>query len=161
MIKSHIVAYSLNRVIGKDNKLAWGEIKEDNKRFRSLSRGHYNLVGRKTYESIGTALPDRTMIVVTSKSDYKAEGSVAVDSVEKGIDYAQRRGEAELMIIGGQEIYEQTLPLTDKIYATEIQIEVDGDTFYPKINEADWQETAREERFDLNPPLIFRTLKRR
>lgn len=158
---SIVVAYSENRVIGKDNKLPWGRIKEDLQHFHDITVGHHNLVGRKTHESIGRVLPDRTTLIVTKNRDLKVEGAVVVASVEAGIDYAREHGETELMIIGGQEIYEQALPCADKIYATEIQKGYEGDTYFPKIDERQWQETEKEGRLDLNPPLIYRTLERR
>src|SRR3972149_10993936 len=159
MIITLVVAYDLNRVIGKDNKLPWPRIKADMQHFHDLTIGHHNLVGRKTHESIGRVLPDRTMIIVTRNRNYKAEGCVVVSSVEEGIAYAQGRGETELMIIGGQEIYEQALPFADKMYSTEIQKEYEGDTYFPELDAA-WQETFKEEHLDLNPPLVFRTLER-
>lgn len=161
MIVSFIYASSKNGVIGKDNKLPWGRIKEDMKHFHDLTMGHHVLEGRKTKDSIGKPLPGRTEIVATRNPDYRAEGAIIVTSPEKGVTLAKEARETELFVIGGKEIFDKLLPFADRIYKTEIQIEVDGDVYEPKINEAEWKETAREERLDLNPPLINRTLERK
>lgn len=158
---SIVVAYDKNRVIGKDNRLPWPKIEEDLKHFHDLTIGHHNLAGRKTYESIGKVLADRTMVVVTRTKGFEAEGCVVVGSVKEGIDYARSHKETELMIIGGQEIYEQALPYVDRIYATEILAEFSGDTRFPETDEGQWVEVSREEHPEINPPLVYRTLERR
>ena len=96
-------------------------------------------MGRKTYESMGMPLKNRTNIVVTSNPFYVGSGLVVVHSIKEGIEYARSNGEKELFIIGGAEIYKQSLPLLDKLYVTEINLEVDGgDAFFPEFSRDEW-----------------------
>ena len=158
---SIVVAYSENRVIGKDNKLPWPRIKEDMDHFRKITEGHHVLMGRKTHDSIGRVLERRVNMILTSNPDYQAEGCLVFPAFGNAVTAAERGREKELMVIGGQKVYEMALPHTQKIYATEIREEFDGDTFFPKIDEGQWRETSREAHPEITPPLIYRTLERR
>lgn len=142
MIISLIAALDRHRGIGKDNQLPW-RLSADLKRFRELTMGHHLIVGRKTYESIGKPLPGRTMIIVTRQPDFQAEGSLVVDSVAAALALAESRGESEVFVIGGAEIYAQTLAQADRLYLTLVEAEVAADTFFPAFDENDWQEVER------------------
>jgi len=134
-----IVAYSKNRVIGKNGQLPWqGKLPADMRHFKTLSTGKTVIMGRRTYESIGRALPGRQNIVV-SRSNFSAHDVTIVHSLSEAYDAA----EADIAIIGGGQIYAEALKDTDTIFATEIDTEVDGDTFFPQLDE-EWQEQARE-----------------
>jgi len=137
MIISAIVAMSKNRAIGKGNKIPW-HLPADLKYFKRTTIDHHIILGRKCYESIGRPLPNRTNIVVTRDIHYKAEGCVIVHSIEAALDYARHNGETEVFIAGGGEIYRQTQHLWDKLYLTEVDIEVDGDVFFCEINDSEW-----------------------
>lgn len=142
MIVSLIAALDRRRGIGKDNQLPW-RLPADLKRFRELTTGHHLIVGRKTYESIGKPLPNRTMIIVTRQPDFQAEGNLVVDSIAAALALAETRGETEVFVIGGAEIYTQTLPVADRLYLTHVEAEVPADTFFPALAATDWQEVER------------------
>lgn len=139
MRKSIIVAMSANHAIGKDNKLMW-HIPEDLKRFKDYTTGHHVIMGRKTYESIidqlGKPLPNRTSIVITRNGDYKAqEGDIVVSSIEDAFKTAEDRGETEVFVIGGGEIYDRTIDTVDTIYLTRLLDMFEGaDTFFPAVD---------------------------
>lgn len=139
---SLIAALDRQRGIGKDNQLPW-RLPADLKRFRELTTGHHLIVGRKTYESIGKPLPGRTMIIVTRQPDFQAEGSLVVDSVAAALALAESRTETEVFVIGGAEIYAQTLAQADRLYLTFVDAEVAADTFFPTFAEDNWQEVER------------------
>lgn len=136
-----IVAMAENRVIGKNNDLIW-HLPADLKHFKNLTTGHPIIMGRKTFESIGKPLPNRTSVVVTHQQDYQPEGCVVVHSLEEAIERAQELGQ-EVYIIGGAQIYRQSLPLADTIFLTEVHHSFEGDTFFPEFG-AEWQEVSRE-----------------
>ena len=141
-IISVIVAVAANGVIGGENKLLW-HIRDDLKRFKQLTTGHTIIMGRKTFESLPSgALPNRTNVVITRDSHYKAPGAVVVHSVEAAL---QAVDPAELCyVIGGGTIYEQMLPLATRLYITEVHKDFEGDTFFPTIDVTQWQEEQRE-----------------
>ena len=139
MIISIIAAMDRNRGIGVDNKLPW-RLSADLKRFRELTMGHHIIVGRKTFESIGRPLPGRRMIVVTRDGNYKAEGCDVAHSVEDAINLARERGESELFICGGGEIYSQSIGIADRMYLTFVDAEVAADTFFPEFDQREWSE---------------------
>jgi len=155
-----VVAMGENRVIGRDNRLPW-HLPADLKHFKQLTLGKPVVMGRKTYASIGRPLPERTNIVVTRDRDYEAPGCVVVHSLEEALAAA---GEAaEVMVIGGAEFYRQVLPRTDTLYLTRVHAVFEGDTVFPELNEAEWQEVARTdcEPDEKNPwPYSFMELKR-
>ena len=138
-----IVAVAENNVIGKDNQLIW-HLPADLKHFKTLTMGHPMIMGRKTFDSIGKALPGRTSIIITRQPNYTAEGCLMVHSLEQAITEAGKLGSGEVFVVGGAEIYQQSIPVSDKIYLTEIHHSFDGDTFFPKIDSSVWQELKRE-----------------
>ena len=138
MTISQIVAVANNNVIGKNNDLIW-RLPADLKHFKNITMGHCMLMGRKNFESIGRALPGRTTIIVTRNEDYKVEGCHTVFSIQEGIVLAKSLNETELMIIGGGQIYEQSLEMTSKIYFTAVHETFEGDTFYPDLETSQWQ----------------------
>jgi dihydrofolate reductase len=138
---SLIVAYSTNQVIGVDNTMPW-HLPEDLKRFRALTTGHHIIMGRKTYESLGRLLPDRTTVIVTRNQDYKVEGAVICHSLEEAVQACTHDDEA--FIIGGAELYQKALDFVSKLYVTEVHLEIEGDAFFPKVDEKIWQPIARE-----------------
>ena len=140
MTTSIIVAIAKNRAIGKDNKLLW-YLPNDLKHFKDITSGHTVIMGRKTFDSVGKPLPRRRNIVVT-RQDISIEGCEVVKSIEAAL--ALCAGEDEVFIVGGAEIYRQAIPLTNRIYLTIIDQEFEGDTFFPELDEGDWQETQRE-----------------
>jgi dihydrofolate reductase len=141
MILSIIVAVAENNVIGKDNTLIWN-LPTDMKFFKEKTKGHIIITGRKNYESIPEKyrpLPDRTNIVITHQADYKASGAVVVGAIEAAIQYAkQHHASEEVFIIGGAEIYKQTISICDRIYLTRIHHSFEGDAFFPELT-ADWK----------------------
>jgi dihydrofolate reductase len=129
---SLIVAISKNHAIGKDNKLLW-YIPEDMKRFKAITSGHPVIMGRKTFESIGKPLPNRTNIVISRDPMYKAEGCITAHSLEDAMNTAQKIDQNEIFILGGGQIFEEAIHIADKLYITIIDAEVpDADAFFPK-----------------------------
>lgn len=140
-----IAAVSENRVIGKDNDLVW-HLPDDMKYFMNTTKHHVVIMGRKNYESIPAKyrpLSDRTNIVVTRQEKFDAPGCIMAKSIEEALEIALDKHESEVFIIGGGQIYEQSLPLSDKIYLTEINHSFDGDTFFPEFDKNDWIEKSR------------------
>ena len=141
---SIIVATAENGVIGKDNQLLW-KLSADLKQFRTLTTGHSVIMGRKTFESIGRPLPNRTNIVISRQQDLTLpEEVLKANSLEKAIGIAKNyAGNEEIFIIGGGNIYAQALELTDKVYLTEVKTTIAGDTFFPKLSADTWREISR------------------
>lgn len=132
---SLIAAISTNNVIGRDNKIPW-HISEDFKRFKSLTMGHPIIMGRKTFESIGKPLPGRTNIVITRDENYSPEGAEVVHSIDEAVELAKtKEGSDEIFIIGGGQIYSQSMDLADKLYLTIVEQEVEGDIFFPDYSD--------------------------
>ncbi len=140
-----IAAVAANGVIGVANTLPW-RIADDLKRFKMLTLGHPVIMGRKTWESLGRPLPGRHNIVITRQPGYTAPGATVADSVVAAI--AACANEATAFVIGGAEIYAQTLPLAQRMELTEVHAEVNGDTHFPPFNCDEWRETLREPRTD-------------
>lgn len=138
---STIVAIANNRVIGINNTLPW-HLPEDLKRFRALTMGHHIIMGRKTYDSLGRLLPGRTTVIVTRNNDYKVEGALIANSLQEAI--ALCKGDDEAFLIGGAELYQDGLKLSNKLYITEIALDVEGDAYFPEYSSGDWLETSRE-----------------
>jgi dihydrofolate reductase len=139
VIVSIIAAMDRKRGIGLDNQLPW-RLSADLKRFRDLTMGHHIIVGRKTFESIGRPLPGRQMIVVTRDRNYKADGCDVAHSIEDAIELARERGESEVFICGGAEIYAQSIEVADRMYLTFVDAEVAADAFFPEFDEREWSE---------------------
>ena len=137
-----IVAKSENNVIGNDNQLIW-HLPNDLKHFKQLTSGHPIIMGRKTYESIGKPLPNRTNIVITRNKDWNPEGVLVVNSLQDAIEKSKEIDE-EVYIIGGGNIYEQAMDWADALEVTEVHHSFEGDTRFPAIDEKIWKEVSRE-----------------
>lgn len=133
-----------NRVIGKDNQLPW-RMPADLRHFKAMTTGHPILMGRKTYESIGRPLPNRTNIIITRDPAYQANGCIVVTSIDQAIQHASKDGSAEIFIIGGAEVYKQLMPSVDRLYLTVIHHEFEGDTNFPALDAREWNEVKRED----------------
>jgi len=138
-----LVACDENRVIGKDNQLIW-HLPADLKRFKSLTTGHVILMGRKTYESIGKPLPNRTTIVITRQVDFQAEGTITAHSVEEAILKAKSLTREDIFIVGGAEIYSLSLAMADQLLVTQLHDIFEGDAFFPEISADTWEIVDRE-----------------
>ncbi|MCX7181727.1 MAG: dihydrofolate reductase [Candidatus Methylopumilus sp.] len=138
---SIIVAMSSNRVIGVNNSLPW-HLSEDLKHFKTLTTGHTIIMGRKTYESIGKPLPNRRNIVISRNLNAFYGGVEVVHSLEDA--FSTSSNDEEVFIIGGSNIYEQSLHLVEHLYITEIKKAFEGDAFFPEIDKSLWTESARE-----------------
>lgn len=163
MIVSMIVAHGNNREIGKNNQLLW-KIPEDLKNFKRLTLGKTLLMGRKTYESIGRPLPGRETIVITRQKDWERPCLAKVQSVQQAIDLCKERGDDELVVCGGGEIYELALPYVDKIYVSEIDWdERQADAYFPRLNLNLWkvEESYSNQAKDEGPAWTFKTLSRK
>lgn len=136
-----IAAAGENNALGKDNGLVW-HLPDDFKRFKKLTTGHHIIMGRKTFDSFPQPLPDRTHVVITRKDNFKKEGIVVVHSLERAIDIS--KGDSEAFVIGGGEIYEMAMQVADKIELTRIHGTFEADTFFPEIDEENW-ELVKEE----------------
>lgn len=134
-----IAAIGKNNELGKDNQLLW-HLPEDLKHFKNLTSGHPIIMGRKTYESIGKPLPNRTNIVVSRKNNWYEEGILIVPSLKDALKHAKRIDE-NIFIIGGGNIYEQTINIAERLEITQVDFTTDADTFFPKIDEKTWQKT--------------------
>nr|AIA13747.1 Dihydrofolate reductase [uncultured bacterium] len=143
MIISFLVAMDEKRGIGKAGSLPW-RLSSDLKRFRELTMGHHIIVGRKTFESIGKPLPGRQMIIVTRSESFAPEGCFIAHSISDAINLARERGESELFVCGGAEIYAETLGAADRLYLTLVHADCDADTFFPDCNSGEWIETESE-----------------
>jgi dihydrofolate reductase len=138
---SLIVAMAHNRVIGKDNGMPW-HLPADLKHFKAVTLGKPVIMGRKTFESIGKALPKRRNLVVSRNPDYQAPGCEVIHSLEAAL--ALVKDVPEVCIIGGAQLFEEALPQADRLYLTFIDLHVEGDTFFPDWNTIHWKEIARE-----------------
>ena len=127
---SLIVAYANNRVIGKDGIIPW-KIKGEQRRFKELTTGNVVIMGRRSYEEIGKPLPNRTTIVVSNTESFEEEGLITAKSLEEALKLA---GDREVYISGGVRLYEEALPLVDKMYVTEIDYDIEGDAFFPAFD---------------------------
>ncbi|CAN1516443.1 MAG: dihydrofolate reductase [Sulfuritalea sp.] len=138
---SLIVALAKNNVIGLNNTLPW-HLPEDLKHFRALTTGHHIIMGRKTYESLGRLLPDRTTVIVTRNNDYQVDGALIAHSLDAAIALCQN--DEEVFVIGGAELYQVGIKLANKLYITELELDVPGDAYFPAYDVAEWQESSRE-----------------
>ena len=133
-----VAAMARNRVIGRDNALPW-RLPEDLRRFKRLTLGHPVLMGRRTHESIGRALPGRENLVLTRDRGFAAPGCRVVHDLESALRAA---GERVLMVIGGADLYAQTLPLASTLHLTLVEADVDGDTLFPEFDPGQWRLVA-------------------
>ena len=134
-----VVAMGRNREIGKENQLLW-HLPKDLKHFKEITSNHPIIMGRKTYESIGKPLPNRTNIVISRKTDWFEEGILIVGSIKEAIKFAKKIDE-NIFIIGGGNIYEQTIDLADQLEITWVDATLEADTYFPKIDEKNWRKT--------------------
>jgi dihydrofolate reductase len=158
---SLVVARDLNGVIGRDNALPW-RLPADLRRFKALTMGKPMLMGRRTFDSIGRALPGRLNLVLTRDRAWQAPGTVAVHSLDEAFEAAQ--GAAELMVIGGAELFELVLPLAERVYLTDVDATLAGDTRIPDFVPEEWRElecSSHAADADHAHAMTFRTLERR
>ena len=134
-----VVAMGRNREIGKENQLLW-HLPKDLKHFKEITSNHPIIMGRKTYESIGKPLPNRTNIVISRKTDWFEEGILIVGSIKEALKFAKKIDE-NIFIIGGGNIYEQTIDLADQLEITWVDATLEADTYFPKIDEKNWRKT--------------------
>jgi dihydrofolate reductase len=148
---SFIVAMDTKSAIGKNNELPW-HLPADLAFFKKVTMGNPIVMGRKTFESIGKALPGRENVVVTRDRHYKAEDCTIIHSVDK-ISEIESNSNEEVFVIGGAEIFKETFPIADRLYITLIEEEFDGDTFFPPFNHEEWELKSREKgpKDDKNP----------
>lgn len=139
-----IAAAAENNALGKNNELVW-HLPNDFKRFKSLTTGHHIIMGRKTFESFPKPLPDRVHIVISRQENYKPEGCIVVDSIEKAIAICPENDDS--YVIGGGEIYNLALPFTDIIELTKVHHSFEADAFFPKINKSEWVLVESEENY--------------
>ena len=138
-----LVAFDENRVIGKNNALIW-HLPADLKRFKALTTGHVIIMGRKTFESIGRPLPNRTTIVISRQHDLQIDGVILAHSVEEAILKAKSLTREDIYIVGGAEIYALSLPVADQILVTQLHDIFEGDAFFPEISPEMWDVTEKE-----------------
>ena len=156
---SMIVARSRNHVIGRDNQMPW-KISADLQFFKRVTMGHPVIMGRKTWESIGRPLPGRRNIVVSRNANYEATGGELVDSLDEAL---KSLGEFErVFVIGGEQLFTQAFPKADRLYITEIDLDIDsGDTFFEVPNVSDWKEVERTPGSEGDITFSFITLERK
>ncbi len=143
MIISCIVAVGKNNVIGKGNDIPW-HLPADLKYFKKKTLNHHIIMGRKCYESIGRPLPKRTNVILTRDPYYISSNCLVTHSIPEALTIAHDNGEEEAFIIGGGKIYEQSMSLWDKLYLTEVDIDVEGDVFFPSLNMEEWKLISEE-----------------
>ena len=143
----HIVAITENNGIGKGNDLIC-RLPNDLKRFKSITQNSYIITGRKNYEAIGRNLPNRTTIIITRNKDYKAKDCIIVNSVKEAFEIVSKHNQEKVFIIGGGEIYKQTLKYTNEIYLTLIKTKLDADVFYPVLGNEFIEESRIENKAD-------------
>jgi dihydrofolate reductase len=151
---SLIVAMASNRVIGLNNQMPW-HLSADLKKFKKITMGAPILMGRKTHESIGRALPGRTNIIISRNPAYQPlteTGCLVFNDIEKALESC--RESSEVFVIGGSDFYKSMLPIADTLYLTQIHQEFPGDTFFPELNIDQWREVEREDIND-DPDVAF------
>lgn len=156
---SAMASISENRVLGKDNDLVF-RIPEDFARMKKITSGHPIIMGRKTFESIGRPLPNRTNIIITQNAKFKIQNCIVVHSLGEAVEKAKEApGNEEIFIFGGGQIFTEALPITDRLYLTLVHKEVEGDTFFPDYSEFT-KVIEKEEHLDAEIPYTFLTLDR-
>ncbi|WP_040194076.1 dihydrofolate reductase [Clostridium culturomicium] len=153
---SLIVAYGNNKVIGNLGKMPW-DIKGELKRFKELTTGNVVIMGRRTYESIGRPLPDRMNIVISNTKEYNEVNVKTAKSLEEAIRMA---GDKEIYISGGSRVYEEALSMVEKMYITEVDITIDGDTYFPEFDESRFIKEINE-KVDGEIPYVYVTYTRK
>lgn len=152
-----------SRVIGKNGKIPW-DVPKDRRRFREITEGHTVIMGRKTWESLPEfvrPLPDRFNIVLSRNPDFEPEGATVAHSIKEAVDIAEQQESEEIFVIGGEGVYKTFLPHADKLYLTLIDVDVEGDTHFPKCDSDTYADvTSYETHPDEDPSFIFVTLER-
>ena len=151
-----IVAYAKNRVIGNKGCIPW-RIKGEQLRFKELTTGNVVIMGRRSYEEIGRPLPNRTTIVVSNTKNFDCENCMTAKSLTEAIEMA---GDKNIYISGGARLYEEALPLVEKMYITEIDREIEGDTYFPAFDEAAFTKEVNQ-RFEGEIPYTYVTYTRK
>ncbi len=141
---SFIVAKAENNVIGINNTLPW-HLKDDLQNFKKITMGHHILMGRKTFESIGKPLPGRMSLVISNTPQANLSNVFWFNSIFRAIKQAERSGETELFIIGGEKIFKYALSLVDRIYLTEVKGEIKGDVYFPPLSLKNWKKVSEQE----------------
>ncbi len=137
-----IAAVAENNALGKNNDLIW-HLPADLKRFKKVTNGHFVIMGRKTFESLGKPLPNRTTVIITRNVNYKAEGCIVVNSLDEALIKAAP--DSNPYILGGAEIYKQALEVADVLDLTIVHASFEADAFFPKIDTSVWKEIKRED----------------
>ncbi len=158
MIISLIAAMSRNRVIGKGNKLPW-KLSADLRHFKEITSGRPVIMGRKTFESIGRLLPNRINIIITRDENYVKEGCIVAHSFDEALKAAHNA--EEVMVIGGEQIFKEFLPIANKMYLTLIDGDFEGDAYFPEYDKNEWKEVSREEHKDNGLRYYFVNLERK
>lgn len=140
---SHILAASENNIIGSNNELPW-KLSTDFKYFKNKTWGMPVIMGRNSFDAMGKALPGRINIVMTRKTDWHPKNVFIVHEIDEAIAMAKESDAKEIFIIGGGEIFKQTIGMVDRIYMTRVHTKVDGDTSYPEINKSQWKLTKSD-----------------
>ncbi len=144
MIVSLVVAAAENNVIGKDNQLIW-HLPNDLKFFKNITWGMVVVMGRKTFEAVNKPLPGRINIVITRQADWTTEGVITATDLNDALKKAAETNCKEVFVIGGGEIYKQSMAIANKIYITRVHASPEGDTFFPVIDESQWKLTSNED----------------
>ncbi|MBA4134313.1 MAG: diacylglycerol kinase [Flavobacterium sp.] len=131
-----IAAVAENNALGKENQLLW-HLPDDFKRFKTLTSGHYIIMGRKTFESFPKPLPNRTHVIISRQANYQPEGCIVVNSLEQAIEACPKT--EEVFIIGGGEIYRQSIAVADKLDLTKVHATFEADTYFPEVDLSEWQ----------------------
>lgn len=155
-----IVAYTKNRVIGNKGRIPW-RIKGEQRRFKELTTGNVVVMGRRSYDEIGHPLPNRFTIVVSSSAKYEADNCITVPTIKDAIEYASKnRPNENIYLSGGAGIYKEGLPLADKLFITEVDAVIEGDTFFPEFDETKYTKTI-DEHVDGEIPYTYVTYTKR
>ena len=131
-----LAAVAENNALGKENQLLW-HLPDDFKRFKTLTSGHFIIMGRKTFESFPKPLPNRTHVIISRQANYQPEGCIVVNSLEQAIEACPKT--EEVFIIGGGEIYRQSIAVADKLDLTKVHASFEADTLFPEIDLSQWQ----------------------
>jgi dihydrofolate reductase len=157
MMISLIVAYARNRVIGNKGSIPW-RIKGEQRRFKELTTGNVVIMGRRSYEEIGHPLPNRMNIIVSNTKKFEGENCMTAGSLEEALRFA---GDKEIFISGGARLYEEALPIVEKMYVTEIDADIEGDTFFPDFDRALFDREVVESHDEGDIPFIYVTYTRK
>jgi dihydrofolate reductase len=155
-MKALIVAYAQNKVIGNKGKIPW-TIKGEQKRFKDLTTGNVVIMGRRSYEEIGKPLPDRYTIVVSQTRKYEADNCITVDSFAKALEIA---GDRDVYVSGGSGLYAEAIDIVDKMYVTEIEAPIEGDTYFPEFDKNKFTKEVNQH-FEGEQPYTYVTYTRK